>query len=117
MTAEKHEPSKREPSNHESSNHEPSKHESSNHEWTLSESENHESSNHEWSLNVCEELLCCESYIYDFDTDIYGDYIEVELLEFVRHEMKFDSIDDLKAQMGRDIESGRKYHLAIYQTD
>ena len=70
----------------------------------------HEPSNHEWSLNVCEELLCCESYIYDFDSDIYGDYIEVELLEFVRPEMKFDSIDELKAQMERDIESGRKYH-------
>ena len=73
----------------------------------------HEPSNHEWSLNVCEELLCCESYIYDFDSDIYGDYIEVELLEFVRPEMRFDSIDELKAQMERDIESGRKYHHSV----
>ena len=69
-----------------------------------------ESGSSEWSLNVCEELLCCESYIYDFDSDIYGDYIEVELLEFIRPEMRFDSIDELKAQMERDIESGKKYH-------
>ena len=73
----------------------------------------HEPSDHEWSLNVCEELLCCESYIYDFDTDIYGDYIEVELLEFVRPEMKFDSIEELKTQMKRDIEAGSKYHQSL----
>ncbi len=44
-----------------------------------------------------------ETYIYDFDEDVYGKNIEVELLEFKRPEMKFDSIDALKAQMEKDI--------------
>lgn len=54
-----------------------------------------------------DELLCCESYLYDFDRDIYGEYIEVELIRFVRPERKFSSVEELKAQMQLDIESGR----------
>ena len=56
-----------------------------------------------------DELLCCESFIYDFDKDIYGSPIEVELLKFVRPEMKFDSVEELKAQMEADIAGGREY--------
>ena len=44
-----------------------------------------------------------ETYIYDFDEDVYGKNIEVRLLEFKRPEMKFDSVEDLKAQMEKDI--------------
>lgn len=44
-----------------------------------------------------------ETYIYDFDADVYGKMIEVKLLEFKRPEMKFDSVDQLKAQMEKDI--------------
>ncbi len=46
-----------------------------------------------------------ETYIYDFDADVYGKSIEVKLLEFKRPEMKFASVDELKAQMTRDIEN------------
>ncbi len=44
-----------------------------------------------------------ETYIYDFDRDVYGKFIEVRLCEFMRPEMKFGSIDELKAQMQKDI--------------
>lgn len=44
-----------------------------------------------------------ETYIYDFDQDVYGKTIEVRLLEFKRPEMKFDSVEQLKAQMEKDI--------------
>ena len=44
-----------------------------------------------------------ETYIYDFDEDVYGKNIEVRLLEFKRPEMKFDSVEQLKAQMEKDI--------------
>lgn len=44
-----------------------------------------------------------ETFIYDFDEDIYGQAIEVKLLEFRRPEMKFDSVEELKAQMEKDI--------------
>ncbi|MCR4595653.1 MAG: riboflavin biosynthesis protein RibF [Lachnospiraceae bacterium] len=57
-----------------------------------------------------DELLCCESFLYDFDRDIYGEYMEVELLKFVRPECRFDSIEALKTQMQYDIEGGRTFH-------
>ncbi len=44
-----------------------------------------------------------ETYIYDFDRDVYGKYIEVKLLEFKRPEMKFGSVEELKKQMESDI--------------
>lgn len=50
-----------------------------------------------------------ESYIYDFNEDAYGKYIKVSLLEFKRPEMKFESVDALKAQMQSDIEMGRNF--------
>jgi len=40
---------------------------------------------------------------FDFDGDLYGMNIEVEFLRLVRGERKFDSLDDLKAQIERDI--------------
>lgn len=45
-----------------------------------------------------------ESYIFDFEGDIYGQQIEVELLEKVRDEIKFKSVDDLRVQVLKDIE-------------
>lgn len=46
------------------------------------------------------ELL--EPYFFDFDEDLYGQTIEVELHAFIRPEAKFDGLDALKAQMERD---------------
>lgn len=48
-----------------------------------------------------------ETYIYDFDEDVYGKYIEVRLLEFMRPEMKFEGVEQLKAQIHFDIEEAR----------
>lgn len=50
-----------------------------------------------------------ETFIFNFDTDIYGSMMEVSLLEFVRPEMKFDSFEALRAEMHRNAEYGRKY--------
>ena len=46
------------------------------------------------------ELL--EPYFFDFDGDLYGQQIEVELVEFLRPEAKFDTLDALQAQMAED---------------
>ena len=51
------------------------------------------------------ELL--EPYFFDFDGDLYGERIEVELIEFLRPEAKFDSLDALTAQMERDCARAR----------
>jgi len=46
------------------------------------------------------ELL--EPFFFDFDGDLYGQTVEVELLSFIRDEAMFDSIEDLKAQIASD---------------
>ncbi|SFC92658.1 bifunctional riboflavin kinase/FAD synthetase [Butyrivibrio sp. YAB3001] len=46
-----------------------------------------------------------ETYLYDFNEDVYGKMIEVRLKKFVRPEMKFDSIEQLKAQIENDLEA------------
>jgi riboflavin kinase/FMN adenylyltransferase len=46
------------------------------------------------------ELL--EPYFFDFEGDLYGAVIEVELIDFLRGEAKFDGLGALKAQMRED---------------
>jgi riboflavin kinase/FMN adenylyltransferase len=55
-------------------------------------------------------VMGVESYLYDFEGDVYGDEMEVYLLKFKRPEMRFENVDALKAQMALDIEEGRKFH-------
>lgn len=45
-----------------------------------------------------------ETYIRDFDKDIYGKYISVSLLHFTRPEKKFSSVEELKEQLKKDLE-------------
>lgn len=56
-----------------------------------------------------EDHISIETYIYDFDKDLYGRDILVELLAFERPEIKFDSIDELKRRMVEDLAFGRKF--------
>lgn len=51
--------------------------------------------------------VTAETYIYDFDDDLYGEHIKVDLLGFKRPEMKFASIEELKKQMRQDMAEGR----------
>ena len=44
-----------------------------------------------------------ETYIYDFNRDVYGEYIEVVLHRFVRPEIKFENMEQLKKQIQQDI--------------
>ncbi|MEL7041824.1 MAG: riboflavin biosynthesis protein RibF [Pseudomonadota bacterium] len=52
-----------------------------------------------------------ETYIFDFEADIYGRQLEVALVRYLRAELAFDKIDDMVAQMHRDAENAR-LHLA-----
>jgi len=48
-----------------------------------------------------------EFYIFDFDRDIYDEVMQVELIEKIRNEEKFGSVDELISQMKKDEETGR----------
>jgi riboflavin kinase/FMN adenylyltransferase len=49
-----------------------------------------------------------EAYILDFDSDIYGVELGVEFVERLRGMERFDRVEDLVAQMGRDVERTRE---------
>jgi riboflavin kinase / FMN adenylyltransferase len=49
-----------------------------------------------------------EVYIYDFDKDIYGEDMEVKLIERLRGEEKYNTADELIVQMYKDKENGIK---------
>lgn len=51
------------------------------------------------------ELL--ESHFFDFAGDLYGQAVEVSLIDYLRPEAKFDSLDALTAQMHRDAAEAR----------
>lgn len=55
--------------------------------------------------------ISVETYLYDFDKDMYGRKIVTELLQFKRPEQKFESVEMLKTQMEKDIAQGRMFHL------
>lgn len=43
-----------------------------------------------------------ETHIFDFNADLYGQHLEIELLQKIRAEKKFTSLDELKAQIIED---------------
>ena len=45
----------------------------------------------------------CETHILDFKGDLYGKYVTVEFLEFIRSETKFSNISDLAQQIDQDV--------------
>ena len=55
------------------------------------------------------EGMGVETYLYDFDRDIYGKEIEVFLLSFRRPEKKFDGLEQLKEQLRLDVAAGAVY--------
>jgi len=50
-----------------------------------------------------------EVYILDFDRDVYGYSVEVEFLHKLRDEKKFDSLEELSVNIGRDTENAIAY--------
>ena len=53
--------------------------------------------------------ITVEPYLLDFDRDIYGQQLEVSFEKRLRPEAKFDNLQDLIDQIGRDVEEGRAY--------
>jgi riboflavin kinase / FMN adenylyltransferase len=53
--------------------------------------------------------ITTEVHVLDYDGDLYGKTLQLEFLKHLRPEQKFDGIDQLKAQITRDVEETRAY--------
>lgn len=66
---------------------------------------------HRPSVGGGERML--EAHLFDFDNDIYGEIVTVELIEYIRPEEKFSSLEDLR----RKIEEDRNTILEILKNN
>jgi riboflavin kinase/FMN adenylyltransferase len=55
-----------------------------------------------------EGVRTIEAFILDFSDEIYGQNLRLEFVQRLRQEEKFDSVEALLAQMGRDVEQTRE---------
>lgn len=55
-----------------------------------------------------ENKLVTETHIFDFDDNIYGQAIKINLLRYLRGEKKFDGVDELSSQIKSDIVTARR---------
>ena len=52
--------------------------------------------------------LLVEAHLIGFDADIYGDTIRIAFLDRLRGEKRFESVDELVAQMNRDVAEAQR---------
>ncbi len=50
-----------------------------------------------------------ETYVLDFDQDLYDKMVEIELLQKIRENEKFESVEKLIKNIEEDVEKTRKY--------
>lgn len=55
-----------------------------------------------------EPRVTVEAHILDFEGDIYGDSVELEVYQFLRPIQKFECLEDVHAQVKKDIEKARE---------
>ncbi len=53
-----------------------------------------------------------EAHLFDFDADIYGRYVHVDFLRKLRPEQRFESLEELVAQIRKDAAEARAFHKA-----
>ncbi|GHU68143.1 hypothetical protein FACS189447_10610 [Spirochaetia bacterium] len=58
-----------------------------------------------------------ETHILDFDADIYGEIVTLEARHFIRAIRKFDSLEEVKNQVQRDIVDARQFSLVTVITE
>ena len=50
-----------------------------------------------------------ETHIFDFNKNIYGAHIRIIFLKKIRDEVRFDSVEQLKEQIEKDILTAKEY--------
>ena len=58
---------------------------------------------------VKENFLGVETYLFACNEDLYGQEAEVRFYKYLRPEKKFASLEELKKQLDRDVETGRSF--------
>lgn len=62
------------------------------------------------------EVPLMEAHLFDFDGDLYGKHLSVELIAYIRPEAKFASLEALIAQIGADARKAREILAVTPQT-
>ena len=57
--------------------------------------------------------MTLEAHIFDFNRDLYGRQIKLELIERIRPERKFDNVEALKNQIALDLSKAREILAAV----
>lgn len=60
-----------------------------------------------------EEYIGVETYLFDYDNNLYGKMIEVELFHYIRPELKFGSLEELIQKMREDIIMTQRYFKSL----
>ena len=60
--------------------------------------------------------LLIESYLIDHDEDLYGQTLRIAFIARLRGEKRFEDVDELVAQMGRDVEEARRALRRVHTT-
>jgi riboflavin kinase / FMN adenylyltransferase len=47
-------------------------------------------------------------FLFHFDGDLYGRDIDVEFIDFIRPDLRFEGVEELRAQMEKDCERARE---------
>ncbi len=56
-----------------------------------------------------DSYLKVETHLFNFAQDIFAEHLKIELVKFQRDEIKFNSIDALKQQISKDINSAKQF--------
>ncbi len=59
-----------------------------------------------------ENRVSVESHLLDYSGNLYGRQARLEFFSFLRPEQKFESFEELSAQIRRDAEAARAYFAA-----
>jgi riboflavin kinase / FMN adenylyltransferase len=54
------------------------------------------------------QTLNVEAYLLDFDRDIYDETVQLEFISRLRDELKYDTVEALVEQIGRDVDKTRR---------
>lgn len=60
-----------------------------------------------------EQRITVETYIFDFQEDIYGEIVTLEICKFLRPVQKFNNLKEVQEQVQKDILEAKTYFESI----